>query len=56
MEKCIYCGSEIKISKKGNKYCSNICWTKEPYKSQIKKEQIEYEAYMDSVHGDWGDR
>lgn len=33
-KKCEYCKAEIKISKKGNEYCSNICWEKEPYKSQ----------------------
>lgn len=26
---CPYCGSlNIKVSKRGNKYCGNLCWTK----------------------------
>ena len=53
---CEYCGAEIKISKKGNEYCSNICWEKEPYKTQRRLDEIEQEVYMDTVHGDWGCR
>ena len=56
MEKCEFCNSEMKISKRGNVYCSNICWTKEPYKSQIKLERDLEETVLESHHGDWGDR
>lgn len=30
-ETCANCGSEnIKVSKKGNKYCGEICWVERP--------------------------
>jgi hypothetical protein len=57
MKNCEYCGGEIKISKKGNEYCSNICWEKEPYKSQRKQkiqELNEETAYYDCEN--FGDR
>ena len=53
---CEYCGAEIKISKNGNRYCSNICWEKEPYKTERQHDEYEDEAIMDTVHGDWGCR
>lgn len=56
-EKCGWCGSEMKVSKAGNEYCSNICWTKEPYKTEIKEywEFIRDEAgYYDAEN--YGDR
>jgi hypothetical protein len=56
MKNCPYCNSDLKINKQGKKYCSNICWTKEPWKSQRILEQLEYEAIMESQHSDWGDR
>lgn len=31
---CDYCESEMTYSKKGNLYCTNLCWTKEPWKSR----------------------
>ncbi len=40
MKRCEFCNGEIKISKKGNEYCANICWEKEPYKSIRKKEEM----------------
>lgn len=49
MKKCPWCNSDIKISKKGNEYCSNICW-----KNEIENEKIFNERYMVSKHGDWG--
>lgn len=49
---CKWCGAEIKISKKGNPYCSNICWEKEPYKSLMAEEDAAYACQ----HEDWGDR
>ena len=55
-KKCEYCGAEIKISKKDNEYCSNICWEKEPYASQRALDEAEQDAVMDSKHGDWGAR
>lgn len=27
LTKCPDCGSPMNISKKGNKYCSSLCWT-----------------------------
>jgi hypothetical protein len=33
-EFCEICGGEIKISKKGNRYCSNICWKKKKYEKE----------------------
>ena len=54
--KCEYCNAEMKISKKGNQYCSNICWEKEPYKSQRHLGAIETECVFDTEHGDWGAR
>jgi heterodisulfide reductase subunit A-like polyferredoxin len=57
VKKCIYCDGDIKISKRGNKYCSNICWEKEPYKSQREekiKELNEESAYYDFEN--FGDR
>jgi uncharacterized Zn finger protein (UPF0148 family) len=54
--KCMYCGFPLKLSKKGNLYCSNICWEKEPYKTDRELDRLETEAYMDSQHGDWGCR
>ena len=55
-KKCGYCNAEIKVSKKGKEYCSNICWTKEPYKSEILEDRFQHECYMDTKHGDWGCR
>ena len=54
--KCIYCGADIKISKAGNEYCSNICWTKEPYKSDRDRDRLEYECTVEFNHGDYGNR
>ena len=56
MNKCPYCNSEMKISKKGNEYCSNFCWTKEPYKTQRRLDKIEEEIIAETEHGDWGCR
>ena len=55
-DKCPYCDAEMKTSKKGNLYCSNICWEKEPYKTQRERDNILHEAEIDTAHGDWGDR
>ena len=49
---CPYCNSEMLLSKKGYWYCSNICWKKEPYKTQKELEGV----IIESQHGDWGDR
>ena len=48
-EYCNYCGSEMRISKKGNLYCSNICWTKEPWKSEREQNQLDWEAEIESM-------
>jgi hypothetical protein len=56
MKRCEHCGSELKISSKGNEYCSNICWTKEPYKSEKRLEQLSWEAQVETNHDDWGNR
>ena len=53
---CSYCGSPKKLSKKGIWYCSNICWTKEPWESVLVAEQAERECIMESEHGNWGCR
>lgn len=55
-DKCEYCGAEMKLSKKGNWYCSNICWEKEPYSSQRALDEAEQEAIAETEHGDWGCR
>ena len=44
--KCEFCGAPMRLSKKGNLYCTNICWEKEPYKTAI----------IESQHSDWGNR
>ena len=56
MNLCEYCGAEMKTSKRGNDYCSNICWEKEPYKTQRYLDRIAWEAMIESEHGDWGNR
>lgn len=60
-ENCEYCNAEMKTSKKGNLYCTNICWEKEPYKTQRKITRQEREeeiqdawAYYDAEN--YGDR
>ncbi len=53
---CNICGSIVDVSKKGNLYCTNICWEKPEYKAAIERERAENEAAMESYHGDWGDR
>lgn len=55
-DKCDYCNSVMKISKKGNLYCSNICWEKEPWKTERYLNKLEHEAFMETHHGDWGCR
>lgn len=56
MIKCPYCNSDMKFSSTGNLYCTNLCWTKEPYKFERLQEQIMFEAEMESRHSDWGER
>lgn len=54
---CQYCGAIIKISKKGNEYCSNICWEKEPYKTQREeRRQLLMEITAEYLAEDWGCR
>jgi len=49
---CGYCGAKNLMSKKGNIYCSAICWETEEYK----KDKLADEALMDAMHSDWGCR
>lgn len=36
-EFCDDCGAPLKISKKGNKYCGALCWTKTDEKSPLEQ-------------------
>ena len=56
IKKCPYCEAIMKKSKKGNWYCSNICWEKEPYKTQRMLDESEIEIMTETEHGDWGCR
>jgi uncharacterized Zn finger protein (UPF0148 family) len=51
-EACPRCDAPMLISKKGNLYCSKICWKT----SESTQERLMEEAIMESNHGDWGDR
>lgn len=55
-EKCWFCGTEKKLSKRGNLYCPNICWEKDNYKEELQKAKLMHEAIMERKHGDWGNR
>ena len=50
--KCNYCGSLMLVSKKGNAYCSAICWETEGYKEEQRLAGIVQEL----MHEDWGCR
>lgn len=42
---CMYCWSEMKISKKWNPYCSSICWENDIWVINKEKQQEEQNKY-----------
>jgi hypothetical protein len=53
---CSVCGSLVDVSKSGNLYCTAICWKNSEFQAEREREKIEAEAFLESYHGDWGDR